>query len=285
MRSHLLSGMAMLCRRRGAVPGARVRGGRAVLGASRDPARSSARSQCLTEAIYYEARSESEDGQRAVAQVVLNRVRHPSYPNSVCGVVYQGSQRTHRLPVHLHLRRLDEPRLCRARRLGARAADRRGGAARQRLSPGRPRPQLSHHRDQPLLGAEPGPADRRRRAHLLPPPGQRHGPRRSARRRPSRRARAAAARRATPRPAPSGGRPRARATAPRGRAIEMPGPSQIPVDRAPGRLPHRRPRRRPPRATAAQRERRPARTARRSAAARASRSRAASASSRRLVTL
>ena len=49
--------------------------------------------QCLAEAIYYEARSESEDGQRAVAQVVLNRVRHPAYPNSVCGVVYQGPMR------------------------------------------------------------------------------------------------------------------------------------------------------------------------------------------------
>jgi hypothetical protein len=49
---------------------------------------------CLAEAIYYEARSESEHGQRAVAQVVLNRVRHPSWPNSVCGVVYQGSERS-----------------------------------------------------------------------------------------------------------------------------------------------------------------------------------------------
>jgi spore germination cell wall hydrolase CwlJ-like protein len=49
--------------------------------------------QCLAEAIYFEARSESEDGQRAVAQVVLNRVRHPSYPSSVCGVVYQGPMR------------------------------------------------------------------------------------------------------------------------------------------------------------------------------------------------
>ena len=48
---------------------------------------------CLAEAIFYEARSESEDGQRAVAQVVLNRVRHPSWPNSVCGVVYQGAER------------------------------------------------------------------------------------------------------------------------------------------------------------------------------------------------
>lgn len=50
--------------------------------------------QCLTAAIYYEAASESDGGQRAVAQVVLNRVAHPSYPNSVCGVVFQGSERT-----------------------------------------------------------------------------------------------------------------------------------------------------------------------------------------------
>ncbi len=49
---------------------------------------------CLTAAIYYEARSESLDGQRAVAQVVLNRARHPAFPNSVCGVVYQGSNRS-----------------------------------------------------------------------------------------------------------------------------------------------------------------------------------------------
>ncbi len=49
---------------------------------------------CLTEAVYYEARGEGRDGMRAVAQVVLNRVRHPSYPKSVCGVVYQGSNRS-----------------------------------------------------------------------------------------------------------------------------------------------------------------------------------------------
>lgn len=48
---------------------------------------------CLTATVYYEAASESLTGQRAVAQVVLNRVRHPAYPNSVCGVVFQGSQR------------------------------------------------------------------------------------------------------------------------------------------------------------------------------------------------
>lgn len=50
--------------------------------------------QCLAMAIYYEAASESVDGQRAVAQVVLNRVRHPSWPDNVCGVVFQGSERT-----------------------------------------------------------------------------------------------------------------------------------------------------------------------------------------------
>ena len=50
--------------------------------------------QCLATAIYYEAASESIDGQRAVAQVVLNRVRHPSWPDNVCGVVFQGSERT-----------------------------------------------------------------------------------------------------------------------------------------------------------------------------------------------
>jgi hypothetical protein len=48
---------------------------------------------CLTQAIYYEAGNQSEDGMRAVAQVVLNRVRHPAWPNSVCGVVYQGAMR------------------------------------------------------------------------------------------------------------------------------------------------------------------------------------------------
>jgi hypothetical protein len=61
--------------------------------AARDSAVRDRSLECLTQAIYYEARSESENGQRAVAQVVLNRVRHPSYPNSVCGVVFQGSER------------------------------------------------------------------------------------------------------------------------------------------------------------------------------------------------
>jgi spore germination cell wall hydrolase CwlJ-like protein len=50
--------------------------------------------ECLTAAVYYEAAVESTEGQRAVAQVVLNRVRHPAYPRTVCGVVFQGSERT-----------------------------------------------------------------------------------------------------------------------------------------------------------------------------------------------
>lgn len=49
--------------------------------------------ECLTQAAYYEARGEGTDGMRAVAQVVLNRARHSAFPNSVCGVVFQGSGR------------------------------------------------------------------------------------------------------------------------------------------------------------------------------------------------
>lgn len=49
--------------------------------------------ECLAQAVWYEAASESEAGQRAVAQVVLNRVAHPAWPASVCGVVYQGAER------------------------------------------------------------------------------------------------------------------------------------------------------------------------------------------------
>ncbi len=48
---------------------------------------------CLAKAIYYEARSESRVGQLAVADVVLNRVSSPAFPDSVCGVVFQGSER------------------------------------------------------------------------------------------------------------------------------------------------------------------------------------------------
>ena len=49
--------------------------------------------RCLTQAIYYEAATESDAGKAAVAQVILNRMKHPAYPNTVCGVIYQGSTR------------------------------------------------------------------------------------------------------------------------------------------------------------------------------------------------
>lgn len=45
---------------------------------------------CMTQAVYYEARGEGEAGQAAVAQVILNRVRHPAFPKTVCAVVFQG---------------------------------------------------------------------------------------------------------------------------------------------------------------------------------------------------
>ena len=49
--------------------------------------------ECLTQAVYYEARSEPHDGQVAVAQVVLNRTRQPGRPGSICQVVFQGAPR------------------------------------------------------------------------------------------------------------------------------------------------------------------------------------------------
>jgi spore germination cell wall hydrolase CwlJ-like protein len=49
--------------------------------------------QCLTEALYFEARGESVAGQFAVAEVILNRVDHANYPDTICGVVNQGTGR------------------------------------------------------------------------------------------------------------------------------------------------------------------------------------------------
>jgi spore germination cell wall hydrolase CwlJ-like protein len=48
-----------------------------------------AEQKCLAEGIYFEARGEDVKGQAAVAQVILNRVRNPAYPSTICGVVYQ----------------------------------------------------------------------------------------------------------------------------------------------------------------------------------------------------
>ena len=60
-------------------------------GATKNPRR--AELECLTEAVYYEARGESARGQAAVAQVIMNRVKHPAFPKSVCAVVFQGAGR------------------------------------------------------------------------------------------------------------------------------------------------------------------------------------------------
>lgn len=48
---------------------------------------------CLTQAAYFEAGGNGPDAQAGVVQVVLNRMRHPDFPKSVCGVVYQGAER------------------------------------------------------------------------------------------------------------------------------------------------------------------------------------------------
>jgi spore germination cell wall hydrolase CwlJ-like protein len=60
------------------------------LGTSDDFARAT---DCLAAAVYYEAGDDAV-GERAVAQVILNRVRHPAFPKTVCGVVFQGSERS-----------------------------------------------------------------------------------------------------------------------------------------------------------------------------------------------
>lgn len=59
-------------------------------------ARSESELKCLATAIYFEARGEPEDGQIAVAQVVLNRLKNPTYPNTICGVVFQNKSRRNR---------------------------------------------------------------------------------------------------------------------------------------------------------------------------------------------
>jgi spore germination cell wall hydrolase CwlJ-like protein len=58
-----------------------------------DPDKMDREQRCLAEAVYFEARSEPEEGQAAVAQVILNRVRSGLYPSSICGVVYQNRHR------------------------------------------------------------------------------------------------------------------------------------------------------------------------------------------------
>ncbi|WP_298690649.1 cell wall hydrolase [uncultured Sphingomonas sp.] len=61
----------------------------AYLGTSVDHAAAQA---CLAAAVYYEAGDDAV-GEQAVAQVVLNRLRHPAFPKTVCGVVFAGAGR------------------------------------------------------------------------------------------------------------------------------------------------------------------------------------------------
>lgn len=91
-----------------------------------DPNQVRAATDCLTAAAYYEARSEGEEGQRAVVQVVLNRVRHFAFPSTICGVVSQrtrsGCQFSFTCDGSLHRRR--EPQAwAAARRIAEEALD------------------------------------------------------------------------------------------------------------------------------------------------------------------
>ena len=54
-----------------------------------------AEQRCLAEAMYYEARGEGVDGEKAIAEVVFHRVKAAGYPHSICGVVYQGAALKH----------------------------------------------------------------------------------------------------------------------------------------------------------------------------------------------
>ena len=75
------------------VPQLSAAGGKPNYAALIDPKDSARQMRCLAEAIYFESRSEPEEGQAAVAQVVLNRVRSGIYPATVCAVVYQDRNR------------------------------------------------------------------------------------------------------------------------------------------------------------------------------------------------
>ena len=134
---------------------ARSRPGRAR--AARSPAALTDRAraqQCLTLAIYYEAASEPDAGQRAVAQVVLNRVAHPAYPEHRVRRGVPGLGAAHRVPVQLHLRRLAGAPAG-ADVVGPRRRGRPRGARRRGLRAGRPRDALPHRADPPVLGRQP----------------------------------------------------------------------------------------------------------------------------------
>ena len=73
----------------GSDPRVMTASGLAALG----PSRGNRQWRCLTEALYFEARGEDVSGQYAVAEVILNRVDHPNYPDTICEVVNEGTGR------------------------------------------------------------------------------------------------------------------------------------------------------------------------------------------------
>lgn len=94
------------------------------------PARSAADSReldCMTRVMLYEAGSEGRAGQLAVAHVVMNRVRSPRFPNSVCGVIYQRGQFS-------SIRSFRHPRNARWNRAEALARDVLAGETRSNVS-------------------------------------------------------------------------------------------------------------------------------------------------------
>jgi hypothetical protein len=92
-----------------------------------DPLAYKAALDCLTAAVYYEAAGEGDQGQRAVAQVVLNRVRHPRFPGASLRRGLSGLRATDRLPVYVHVRRQPD-KAAEPRGLGSRSQDCRGCA-------------------------------------------------------------------------------------------------------------------------------------------------------------
>ena len=123
--------------------------------------------KCLAEGIYFEARGEPEAGQAAVAQVILNRVRNPAYPDTICGVVYQNKNWRNRCQfsfacdgrseVIAERSQWDDARRIAARRDRRPDLDRRGRRLHplpRRLRPpglGTPHDQGGPHRRAPLL--------------------------------------------------------------------------------------------------------------------------------------
>ncbi len=69
-----------------------------------------AESRCLAEVIYYEARGESEEGQKAVAQVILNRLATGAHGNTICSVAYEGAHQTFCQFTYVCDGSLDKPR-------------------------------------------------------------------------------------------------------------------------------------------------------------------------------